>query len=252
MLITLASASAASAQSEQEEGRRVRIGLGAQVTPRYPGADKVQVTPFGDLSIARLGRTFVFEAPDESFGFSVLGREGFGVGPSLSFQNSRRDRDVGVPIGRVKSTFEAGGFVQYQFGESFRIRAEARKGLGGHDGLIGEASADFIMRDADRVVFSVGPRVTYANGRYHRAYYGVDAAQAARTGLPAYRAKAGIQSIGATAGLVYQFSNQWGVYGYTRYDRLVDDAGDSPIVRRFGSRDQLSGGLALTYTFTVR
>ena len=39
--------------------------------------------------------------------------------------------------------------------------------------------------------------------------------------------------------------------GYAKYDRLLNDAADSPVVRRFGSRDQLSGGAALTYTFFV-
>ena len=31
------------------------------------------------------------------------------------------------------------------------------------------------------------------------------------------------------------------------YDRLIRDAADSPIVRQLGSRDQFSGGIALTY-----
>ena len=38
---------------------------------------------------------------------------------------------------------------------------------------------------------------------------------------------------------------------YAGYDRLVRDAGASPLVRRYGSRDQFSGGLGLTYTFLV-
>jgi outer membrane protein len=41
------------------------------------------------------------------------------------------------------------------------------------------------------------------------------------------------------------------MFGYGRYERLVGDAADSPIVREFGSRNQLSGGLGLTYTFTM-
>ena len=37
----------------------------------------------------------------------------------------------------------------------------------------------------------------------------------------------------------------WGA----RDGRLVGDAADSPVVRTHGSRSQLSGGLALTYTW---
>ncbi|NNM75547.1 MipA/OmpV family protein [Sphingomonas sp. ID1715] len=243
---------ATSAAAQQEGGRRVRVGVGAQLTPSYPGADEVSVGPFGDLSIARVGRTFTFEAPDESFGFSLLGRDGFGIGPAVSLQGSRKDKDVGVPIGKVKTTVEAGGFVQYQYRENWRLRAELRKGLGGHDGLIGDVSADFIMRDGDRYVFSIGPRVTITDKDYQRAYFGVTPAQSAATGLTSYSPGGGVQSVGGTAGLVYQFSDKWGAFGYARYDRLVGDAADSPLVRRYGSRDQFSGGLALTYTFVVR
>lgn len=245
-------ATTAEAQTGDEPGRRIRIGLGAQAVPRYPGADEVLVQPFGDLSIGRVGQVFDFEAPDEAIGFNLLGGPGLGLGPSVNFQDSRRDRDVGVPIGRVGSTFEVGAFAQYQFGENFRLRADGRKGLGGHDGLIGEVSADLIMRDGDKYVFSVGPRVVLTDGKYQRAYFGVDGAQAGRTGLPLFRPGGGVQSVGGSAGLIFQFDERWGAYGFARYDRLIDDAGRSPIVRQFGERDQFSGGLALTYTFNMR
>ncbi len=234
---------------EQQEPRRYRVGLGAQVTPSYPGADDVRFGPFINVDIARGDTPFQFEAMDESFAIPVVNVEGVAFGPAASIQGSRRKSDVGVPIGKVKTTFEAGGFVQAFVAPNFRLRAELRRGIGGHDGFIGEVSADLIARDGDRYVFSIGPRVTLTNARYQRAYFGVTGAQAAATGLPVYRPEGGLQSVGGTAGLSYQFSRTWGAMAYVRYDRLVDDAADSPIVRGFGSRDQFSGGLGLTYTW---
>lgn len=239
---------AASAQ-ETKEPRRYRVGLGAQVTPSYPGADKVRFGPFINVDIARGDTPFAFEAPDESFAIPVINTNGIGFGPALNLQGSRTNSDVGAPIGKVKTTVEAGGFVQAFVTPGFRLRAELRRGLGGHDGFIGEVSADLVARDGDRYVFSIGPRVTMTNARYQRAYFGVDGGQAFATGLPLYRPEGGLQSVGGTAGLSYQFSPRWGAMAYARYDRLVDDPSRSPIVRRFGSRDQFSGGLALTYTF---
>ena len=58
-----------------------------------------------------------------------------------------------------------------------------------------------------------------------------------------------MQSVGAAAGFIRQLDRRWSVHGYARYDRLVGDAADSPIVRAYGSRDQFSGGLAMSYTF---
>jgi outer membrane protein len=42
------------------------------------------------------------------------------------------------------------------------------------------------------------------------------------------------------------------VFGYGRYERMVGDAAKSPIVRDLGSRNQLSGGLGISYTFIMK
>ena len=105
------------------------------------------------------------------------------------------------------------------------------------------------MRDADQWLFSLGPRLTWSDNGYHDAWFGVSPAAAATSGLPAYDPGSGIQAAGAAASFLTQLGPNWGIYAYAKYDRLVGDAADSPIVRTFGSRDQLSGGLALTYTW---
>lgn len=235
--------------AQDKEPRRVRIGLGAQVTPSYPGADEVRFGPYINVDIARGDTPFGFEAQDESFAIPVINTNGISIGPSLNIQGSRTNSDVGAPIGKVKTTVEAGGFVTAYALPNLRLRAELRRGLGGHDGFVGEASADLIARDGDKYVVSIGPRVVLSNARYQRAYFGVTPAQSAATGLALYRPGGGVQSVGGTAGLTYQFSRRWGLMSYARYDRLVSDAADSPVVRQFGSRNQFSGGLGLTYTF---
>jgi outer membrane scaffolding protein for murein synthesis (MipA/OmpV family) len=241
--------SIAAPAQDREEPRRTRVALGPQVVPSYPGSDKVSFRPLIDVARARGDKPFEFEAPDESFGFSILQSGGFSVGPVLGFEGERKAKDVGAAVPKVDFTFEVGGFVEYQLSEPLRVRAEARRGVNGHEGWIGVVSADYVARDKDKWLFSIGPRVTFGDDRYHRAYFGVTPAAAATSGLPAFDAKGGLQAVGATAGFIRQLTPRWGIYSFARYDRLVDDAGRSPIVRGFGSRNQLSGGLALTYTF---
>ncbi|MEO7826634.1 MAG: MipA/OmpV family protein, partial [Allosphingosinicella sp.] len=250
LLLTGWSAPSAAAEDGQKKPpRRIRVGLGAQLKPSYPGSDGYSLRPLVDVALSRGSKPFDFEAPDESFGPSLIKAGGLEIGPALNFEGRRTAKDVGAALDKVPFTFEAGAFAQYAFGPSFRVRTELRKGLGGHDGLIGQAGADYVARHGDDWLFSVGPRVTVSDGRYQRAYFGVTAPEALRTGLAAYRPGGGVQAVGATVGFLKQLTKRFGLYSYAKYDRLVGDAARSPVVRTYGSRDQLSGGLALTYTF---
>lgn len=247
-----AAAQEAEAQEQEapkKEPRRIRVGLGPQFVPSYPGADDHSIRPLVDVSVARGSKPFEFEAPDESFGPELISTGGLEIGPALNFEGSRTAKDVGADLDKVPFTFEAGAFVEYEFSPKFRFRTELRKGLGGHEGWIGQTGVDFVARDGDEWLFSIGPRVTWSDGRYHRAYFGVTPAESVRTGLAAYDPDGGVQALGATAGFLAQISKRVGIYSYAKFDRLVGDAADSPVVRSFGSRSQLSGGLALTYTF---
>jgi outer membrane protein len=237
----------------QDAGKdiRVRVGAGAQLRPTYVGADDVELAPLWDVDIARGTNEFAFEAPDYSFGIPVVSTGAFSFGPAANFASSRKDSDVGAPVGKVKTTIEAGAFANLQVSKSIHLHAELLKGLGGHDGLVGQIGADQVWRDGDRYVFSVGPRLLFSDSRYQRSYFGVDPVAALATGLPVYRPSGGIHGVALASGLSYQFNPRFGMFGFARYERLVGDAAKSPIVREFGSRTQLSGGVGLNYTFTI-
>lgn len=244
----LAAAAIAPAHAE-DEPRRTRITLGPQVYPSFPGSDEFDVGPMVDVSRARGEKPFAFEAPDESFGFAVVKIGGFKLGPVVNWEGTRTASDVGAALPKVKFSVEPGLSASYAPSESFRLRGEIRKGVTGHKGWIGMAGADFIVRDGDAWLFSVGPRVTWSDDRYQDAWFSVAPADAAPSGLPAYDANGGIQAYGATASFLTQLTPRWGLYSYAKYDRLVGDPAHSPVVRQLGSRDQLSGGVGLSYTF---
>ena len=167
----------------------------------------------------------------------------------VNWEGARTAEDVGAALPKVKFSIEPGAFVSYQLSDNLRLRGEIRKGVTGHKGWIGVAGADFIMRDGDEWLFSVGPRVTWSDDRYQDVWFGVAPEDAGPSGLPAYDPEGGIQAYGATASFLTQFTPRWGIMTYAKYDRLVGDPADSPVVREHGSRDQFSGGVALSYTF---
>jgi MipA family protein len=240
------------ATAQDSDAIRVRVGLGAQLRPEFVGADSTSVAPLFSFKIARGTNEFGFSAPDDSPSIAVVSSNGFSFGPAGNIVGRRKESDVGAPVGSVSRTFEVGGFAQYLTGDSFRIRAELLKGLNGHDGIVGEVGADKIWRDGDRYVVSIGPRVLFSDSRYQRAYFGVDPAASLASGLPTYRPGGGVHAVAAASGVNYALNNRWGLFGYARYERLVGDAAKSPLIREFGSRNQLSGGIGLNYTFNLR
>jgi outer membrane protein len=252
-LATLAAASPALAQDDGGGGgHTITIGLGAQAYARYPGADSYGINPLPIFGFRREGTPMPFEAPDDGIGFGFLPRDSVvNFGPALRFQNKREEDDVGVAVGDVGFTVEAGGFVSLSPVRNFRLRAEVRQGLGGHRGLVGDLGADFVLRDDSTYIFSIGPRAHWGDSDFQRAYFGVTPAVAGATGLAAFTPDNGIYAVGGVAGLTYKLGRNWGLQGYVGYDRMVGDAADSPIVRGFGSRDQFSGGAGLFLEFNV-
>lgn len=248
-LAAAAALCAAALPAAAQETTRYRVGLGPQLVPDFPGAGDHDVRPLIDVSRARGDDLFKFEAVDESFDLQLVETGGFSFGPAINLEGKRRRRDVGADIDEVGFTVEAGGYAQLWFGESLRARGELRKGINGHKGLVGNIGIDYVARQGDDWLFAIGPRVSISDERYQDAYFGVSQRVAGTTGMTAYQPGGGIHAVGATAGGNYQFSRRWGVFGYVKYDRLVSDAADSPFVRRFGSRNQVSGGAALNYTF---
>jgi outer membrane protein len=239
------------AAAQENPDYRVRVGLGAQLRPEFIGADGTNLEPLFHINIARDGHEFSFGAPDDSPSIAVLSTNGFSFGPAGNIEGRRENSDVGAPVGSIPRTFEAGAFAQYLAGDSFRLRAELLKGLNGHKGVVGEVAADKIWRDGDRYLFSIGPRVLFSDARYQRAYFGVTPAASLASGLPVYRPGGGVHGVAVASSASYALNDRWGVFGFARYERLVGDAAKSPIIREFGSRNQLSGGLGLNYTFTV-
>lgn len=253
LLIGLAALPAWSAADAQDSRDiRVRVGLGAQLRPEFVGADDTDVSPLFHLNVARGTKEFSFGAPDDSPSIAVSSIDGFSFGPAANIENRRAASDVGAPVETIKRTFEVGAFVQHEWHDSFRVRAELLKGINGHEGMLGTIGADKIWRDGDRYVISLGPRVLISDARYQRAYFGVTPAVSVASGLPTYRPSGGVYAVAIASGVTYALNKRWGLFGFARYERLVGNAARSPIVREFGSRDQLSGGVGLNYTFIIR
>lgn len=234
--------------------RLVMVGLGPRVGPSFPGSTRAKLAPYTVFNIWNEAKPLPLQTPDEYKSLTLLGsRNELAFGLAGGFA-PRRDREAATQgLREVGFGVEAGVFAEGYFAPQLRLRGELRHGIGGHEALNGDVALDYVYRSPgnDRLLVTLGPRARFTSGKYNRRFFGIDAAEAAASGLPQYRPNAGLTALGVTAGAHYPLGKRWGLAGFAGYERLLGEAAASPLVRQRGSRHQLSAGLALTYVFKI-
>jgi outer membrane protein len=127
------------------------------------------------------------------------------------------------------------------------VFAQADFGFNGYSGFRGQIGADVIAAPAERLSISVGPRLSWAANDYMDTYFSVSDSAAAASGgqLEAFQADGGLRSVGVASIASYALTDQVFLLGNLRYDRLIGDAGDSPIVK-YGSKNQWFAGVGIS------
>jgi outer membrane protein len=91
--------------------------------------------------------------------------------------------------------------------------------------------------------------LTVASDDYMETYFGVDAADSARSGLSTFDADSGVKDWSLALGATYDVNDSWSLGIFGLYKLLLDDASDSPVVDDAGEENQFIGGIFTTYTF---
>ncbi len=73
------------------------------------------------------------------------------------------------------------------------------------------------------------------------AYFEIDAADSARSGLSTFDADSGFKDVGLNLLASFKPWEHWGLMGLASYKRLLDDAEDSPVVDDEGDANQFAG-----------
>ncbi|MGF1549623.1 MAG: MipA/OmpV family protein [Sphingomonadaceae bacterium] len=241
----------APAAAQEEKGWILTLGGGVQTEADFPGADRQDYYPWPLVGLRRAGAPEQFEAADDAIGIALVGgNQGLRAGPLLQFHGGRGEDDIpGLP--QVDFTVELGAFGEYLAGDDLRLRAELRHGVNGHEGLVADLTADAIFGFETPLMLALGPRLRLAGASYNSAFFDVGPAAALASGLAPYDAGGGLHSAGGAANLRYRLGGGWALHAFAKYDRLLGDAGDSPIARQAGSRDQYAGGVGLAYSFRI-
>lgn len=221
---------------------------GISVSPSYFGSDDYAFGP-------DLGVRFDFAHLPGGLGWGDAGpapagtRSGWDIRAAARYVGGRDATGVLAGLGDVAPTFEAGFGLGYEQ-RSYRVFTDVRYGITGTKAWTGEVGMDGISRPTEGLILSLGPRLAFGDGRFAETYFGVSDAQADASGLAPFDADGGLYSAGIEVGARYMVGSRWGVEGAASWNRLVNDAGDSPITEA-GSQDQYKVRLGLTRSLSL-
>lgn len=256
-------APAARAQMEVpvDELRSNFIGLGIGLAPDYIGSSDTRFVPIPLFRHQFEGTQRYIVWLGDTAQANLLDHPNWRVGPLLKFRpkrDSNVDDEVVKRMDRVDSAIEGGLFVQYNLplgGRKFHQAVFGADVESGKNGAEGRVRAAYWYPFDDRTIASIGAGVSYGNRKWMEHYFGVRtpndiALFPSQNGQP-YDPSSGPVSFFIPFGVLYmppQYS-RWLAFAGGRYERLLSDAKDSPIVKERGDENQLTVGIGVAYRY---
>ena len=221
---------------------------GVSVSPAYFGSDEYEVGPNVAARIDYLRFPGGFEFGS---GRSVGFRTGWGVQGSVRYIGQRDDADYPELNGLndIDWSFEAGLGLGYEQ-RNYRVFTDLRYAFVGYNGWAGDIGADAIAYPVDGLTLTLGPRLQFGDNKFASTYFGVTDSEAANSDFQAYDASGGLLGAGVEFTARYLFNDRWGVEGGASWNRLLNDAGNSPITA-LGSDDVYEVRLGVTRSISL-
>lgn len=226
----------------------VTVRAGGQVSPGYFGSDDYSFGPSGSVRLDFLRFPNGLEyGSSRSVGF----QRGFGLSGSARYIGERSSSNYSELTGLtdIDRAFEVGLGVGYEQ-ENYRVFGNVRYGVIGHHAWVGELGADVIATPTDNLTLTAGPRIDLGDRNFTNTYFGVSADEALSSGLLEFNAESGVVSAGMEFLAIYMFNPRWGLEGKATWDRLLNDAANSPITG-LGSTDQFTVQIGITRRFSL-
>ena len=225
----------------QEVGKdwQFSAGVGGTFGPTYSGADKTEAGPLLDFGASYRDDQF-FVGLRSGIGFTAFRSDTLKVQVALGYAMGRDEDDDPALAGMGDIDGQALGILRLSYDlQGFGLGAEVKGG--GDYGVTLDLSADREWELSDRFAIGIEAGATLANADHQQAFFGVTAAQSADSGYATFAPGGGLQSAGVGLTARYGLSQTTAIVGGIRYDRLLGDAADSPIVQDKGQPSAFAG-----------
>jgi len=256
-LAAMMSSGAAFAQTDApppfEDAWKFRVGIGAGSQPKFPGSDSSRTSVIPMLG-AEYGRFYIGGAPGAGspagVGMFLLRDSGWtvGVGLGANLRSPRKESDSPrlAGTGDIARTETGSLFVNYEW-HWLAVHSSVQTDIGGKkEGTTASLDLEGRLPLGGGFMLTAGPGLVWADHKYQQTFFGIDPAQSLASGLAAYDAKSGVNTVRLNLGVNYKISPRWDVGVRTSLGRLTGSATDSPITE---SKNQNSFALITSYGF---
>ncbi|MBB3977628.1 outer membrane scaffolding protein for murein synthesis (MipA/OmpV family) [Rhizobium azooxidifex] len=220
------------------------LGAGAIYEPEYEGGDEFKVQPI-PVVIFTYGEWL--EIDPTGVTITPFRHDGFALAAKVGYEGGRDEDDADRlnGLGDIDFAATVGAKASYNW-NGLELYASVDQTIDGSESLIGTFGAEYQAPVTEQLILGAGAEAVVANDKHMEAYFGVDAEQAARSGLSEYKAEAGLKRVNVSASATYLLSENWMVRGEASLGILTGDAADSPIVEE---KLQPSTSLFVGYKF---
>ena len=223
------------------------LGLAVVAGHAYMGSDERRTRAYPAIDYRWASGWFAGTTNGVGYNFSRQAGVQYGVRLTADFGRDESRSAVLRGLGDVDARPEIGAFYNLQPTAHIFLTSSLRYGAGqGRDGLLLDLGAGLNAQVAPAWRLGAGVAATWANAAYTQSYFGVDAAQAARSGRGVYTAGAGVRDVRVSVSATYAITPRASATAALSYGRLQGDAARSPIVR---DRAGVNGVLAVAYAF---
>ena len=249
------------------DGDFITVGIGAGYAPSYEGSDDYVFFPQPVVSGSLAGIAITPRPGGVALDFLPDGDDakvGFSLGPVARLR-SNRDSNIEDPVvrrlGKLDTAVEVGANAGVTFYDlvtgfdSLTVSSDVKWDVAGaHKGMTINPSISYFTPVSRGAAINLSVGAEHVDDDYADYYFSVSPAGSVASGLPAFQAEGGWNSIGTFLLVAVDFDGDLtngGLAGFFTggYSRLLGDAKRTPLTSIRGDADQWLAGAGLAYTF---
>ena len=225
------------------------VGAGGALIPEFEGSKDFRVLPLVNFSVNWINGKYI-RVNGLNSEVNILANRKWNFGPTLTAKINRNDKVENLYVARLPKlnlAIGAGIFGKYTC-KNIDVKGSYSHDISGvnNGGLLGLEVGYTYKRQ--KLISRVALNTSFATSKYLNTYFGVDDEGSQMSGLSNYKLDSGFKDIGTSASLIYMLNKTWMLGTVFRYNLLIGDVEDSPVLID-GSKHQVVTVFFAMYRF---